>query len=662
MCGIYGVLFDASFSIDLDTTQRMLSTLLKLSESRGKEASGIACLYEQYFHVYKAPFSSSKLARDEQYKQILTAGIQSPGPFVVLGHSRLATHGSRDERENNQPVVTQVSIGIHNGICTNYRALQKKINTQTPTADLDSEVLFSFLDQELRRQRGLPEALCRMFIDIEGSASIAYMHQSKQALCLATNTGSLHYIYKEGSYLIFASEAYMLQQLRTQLPQLELPDSTQLIAHHGAIFDLKNFSLNRFSLEKKPSPKKVSPATSATRYFTVHEHPYPSPQSTTRQPENTLTSLQQHQIDIKRIRALRRCARCILPETMPLIHFDQQGVCNYCAASQPIEYQGEDALLELVKSHRRSDGKPDCIVALSGGRDSAYGLHYIKQVLGMNPLAYTYDWGMITDIGRNNQARMVGTLGVEHVIVSADIQYKRNNIRRNILAWLEKPDLGMVPLFMAGDKQAEYYAQQLKKKTGIPLVIYCRGNELENEEFKWGHCGIRNGSPKGVLHNLSLAGKMQLASYYGTQFLKNPRYLNRSLIDTAFAYAVAYMMPLDFVYLWHYLPWDEETIISTLESEYHWERSPETGATWRIDDGSVAFYNYIFYAVQGFTENDTFRSNQVRHGHLSRAKALTLVEKENAPRYQSLKWYFDALELDGSAVLRRIDQIPKLYE
>ena len=71
----------------------------------------------------------------------------------------------------------------------------------------------------------------------------------------------------------------------------------------------------------------------------------------------------------------------------------------------------------------------------------------------MNPVAYTYDWGMVTDLARRNQARLCSQLGVEHIWVSADIKQKRRNVRKNVEAWLKRPELGMVPLFMAGDKQ-----------------------------------------------------------------------------------------------------------------------------------------------------------------------------------------------------------------
>jgi len=64
------------------------------------------------------------------------------------------------------------------------------------------------------------------------------------------------------------------------------------------------------------------------------------------------------------------------------------------------------------------------VFPFSGGRDSSYALHYIVKELGLKPIAFSYDWGMLTDLGRRNQARMCGKLGVEHILISADIRKK----------------------------------------------------------------------------------------------------------------------------------------------------------------------------------------------------------------------------------------------
>ena len=77
---------------------------------------------------------------------------------------------------------------------------------------------------------------------------------------------------------------------------------------------------------------------------------------------------------------------------------------------------GDDKLFEILDKYRSKDGSPDCVVGLSGGRDSSYGLHLLKTKFRMNPIAFTYDWGLTTDISRVNQSKICGKLGIEHII------------------------------------------------------------------------------------------------------------------------------------------------------------------------------------------------------------------------------------------------------
>jgi hypothetical protein len=116
-----------------------------------------------------------------------------------------------------------------------------------------------------------------------------------------------------------------------------------------------------------------------------------------------------------------------------------------------------------------------------------------------------------------------------------------------------------------------------------------------------------------------------------------------------------------FLYLWHYLRWDEAKIVSTLKKEYNWEVAKDTIQTWRIDDGTSPFYNFIYYTLAGFTENDAFRSNQVREGVLTREQALKLVNAENEPRYGAIKDYLKKVGLDCEEVITKIRAAPKLY-
>jgi hypothetical protein len=117
----------------------------------------------------------------------------------------------------------------------------------------------------------------------------------------------------------------------------------------------------------------------------------------------------------------------------------------------------------------------------------------------------------------------------------------------------------------------------------------------------------------------------------------------------------------DYLYLYHYLDWDEETILSTIREKFNWESETDTIATWRIDDGTASFYNYIYLTMAGFTEFDIFRSHQIREGKLTREKAFELIKEENRPRFKSIEWYGQAIDYDMNKAVEMINSAQKLY-
>ena len=368
------------------------------------------------------------------------------------------------------------------------------------------------------------------------------------------------------------------------------------------------------------------------------------------------------EFNLDAIMRLKRCSKCLLPETFPFIQYDHAGVCNYCNSYVPKMHENREGEFKAIIDKFRGIGnKPNCIIPFSGGRDSSYGLHYIVNELKLRPITYTYDWGMVTDLARRNIARVCGKLGIENIIVSADIQMKRRNIHKNVNAWLKKPDLGMIPLFMAGDKQFLHYVNVLKKQTGITLNIWST-NSLETTDFKVGFCGISPSFDKARPDYLPFNKKAKLTSYYMMNFLTNSAYLNNSLIDTIGSFYSYYAAPrLHYYQLFDWLKWDEKTIERTLFDEYNWEVSPDTTSTWRIGDGTAAFYNYIYYTVAGFSEFDTFRSNQIREGLITREQGLEFIKSENQPRFESMKWYLETINVDFERAISIVNKIPKLY-
>ncbi|HDZ9130820.1 TPA: glucosamine 6-phosphate synthetase, partial [Vibrio cholerae] len=315
----------------------------------------------------------------------------------------------------------------------------------------------------------------------------------------------------------------------------------------------------------------------------------------------------------------------------------------------------------LVKPYRKNN-KTDCIVPFSGGRDSCYGLHLIVNELKMKPVTYTYDWGMVTDLGRRNISRMCAELGVENIIVAADISKKRSNIAKNLKAWMKSPHLGMMSVLTAGDKHFFRHVESVKKQTGINLNLW-GVNPLEVTHFKTGFLDI---APDFEEKRVYSHGVMKQLRYQAKRFgamLESPGYFNSSLWDTLSGeYYRSFTEKKDYYHIFDYWRWDEKVIDDTLFNVYDWEKAIDTSTTWRIGDGTAAFYNYVYYTVAGFTEHDTFRSNQIREGDLTRDEALKLVAEENKPRYPNIRWYLDTLGLDFKEVISVVNKIPKLYQ
>ena len=355
---------------------------------------------------------------------------------------------------------------------------------------------------------------------------------------------------------------------------------------------------------------------------------------------------------------IKRCTKCILPETMPFIEFDENGVCNYCKSYKPMAFRPLRELRDIANRIRRDDGREDCIVMFSGGRDSSFLLHYVVKELGLHPLVFTYDWGMSTPVGEENAKKMCEILGVERIVINKDAKKKIENVRKNVKAWCKMPNLGMIPLFTAGDKQFFVEVNKISRERNISTV-FIGTNPLEKTDFKTGFCGVSPNFRAEQIHHLTKLGKIQMVRFYLKQFIINPSYINSSLWDTMKAFFSFYDVKQEQVDLYHYVRWNEDMVNDVLINQYGWMLDNETPSTWRIGDGTAAFYNYVYYNSVGFTENDTLRSNQIREGDITREEALRKVKEENKPRSNSIEWYFDRLGFDKSVALSAVEKIRK---
>ena len=604
MCGIHG-----GFGDGLGHHSGSISKLAELSKRRGRDSSGTLHYSARTYEIKRSNRSSR--TSDTRYEA---------GTFLIMGHNRLMTNGERD----NQPVYRDSIACLHNGIVNNEAELWEYLEA-SPNFGIDTEVLPAAMRHFLSKGLSPEQSVTSLFNLCRGSVTVVFLLAQEGQLVLASNNGSL-YLGKKKECTFFSSEKYSLIQIGCEtIEQVSKP----------IIFEVpKNPEIP--IIHDRESNKRKQPF--------LH-----------RLPRGNGEELLLRYPDFE----LLRCSKCILPETMPFITFNAQGVCSYCenheVRSAPL---GERSFLEAINHAEQSPpSKP--LFPFSGGRDSSYGLHYMVNKLGIRPTTYTYDWGMITDLGRRNISLMCAELGVENIVVAANLSKKRDNIRKNLIAWLRKPDLGMLNILTAGDKHFFKYAGPIQKELGASRSIWSF-NPLETTHFKAGFLGLAPDFGEKKVYRTGLNSQLTYQAKRLAAISKNPRYLNFSLIDTLQGeYHRSVAKQTGSVQLFDFVGWEELEVEKTLDG-FGWERAPDTNSSWRIGDGTAAFYNYANYLMAGFTEHDTFRSNQIREQKISRNDALQLVRDENQPRYQNIKWYLDVIGLEFTETIRRLNHFQYL--
>ncbi|MDC0350828.1 hypothetical protein OAM73_03195 [Candidatus Pelagibacter sp.] len=602
MCGIFGIISNTNFD------SKDLLTLAKNARQRGKDSSGFMEFDGNRYTIKRYDYDLKKSIKNINQNS-----------KIIIGHSRLVTNSMVD----NQPLLKHNISVIHNGIIANFENLFIKYKFKQDLK-IDTEIIVELINFFLDKNEDLNIVINSVLSVIEGSASCVVHLTEKGKLILFSNNGSLYW-GKKNNNIYLSSESFSLKEIKcNQIQKVNDP----------IIIDVPLTKEKTSAIDHRIQRKNLVPEIS--------------------------NSLANEKLLKYETNNTKRCTKCILPSNFPFIVFDDDGVCNFCNNYQK-KYQdfnedGKKKFEKILDNYKNIENNIDCIFPLSGGRDSCYGLHLAVKELGLKPITFTYDWGLVTDLARRNTSRMCSILNVENIIIADNIEKKRSYIRKNVVAWLKKPHLGMVNIFTAGDKHFYRFLEKVKTQNEIDLNIWSY-NPFEITHFKHGFLNVKPNFLNKKTYNQGLINQLEYQLKRFKAMFGNLSYFNSSIIDTLVGeFNRSIRKHNDYYYLFNYFKWDENKINDTLLNTYDWEKSPDTDSTWRIGDGAAPFYNYIYYTLVGFTEFDTFRSNQIREGDLSRDDALKLIQEENKPRYQSIKWFLDVIDLDFEKTMSRINE------
>jgi N-acetyl sugar amidotransferase len=314
------------------------------------------------------------------------------------------------------------------------------------------------------------------------------------------------------------------------------------------------------------------------------------------------------------------CKKCVMPSTKPDLQLDEAGVCNACRsfeARKEVDWALRRVELEnILSKYRRSGGSNwDCIVPVSGGKDSTFQVVQILQ-LGLNPLCVTATTCDLTDLGRRN-IENIKKLGVDYIEMSPNplVRAKLNRIgllQVGDISWPEHVGIFTVPV-----RAAVHF--------NVPLIIW--GENSQNEY----------GGPAAAAEN-SVLDRRWLEEFGGLLGLRVTDLIG--LEGLSGKDLIPYIYPEDDelqrvgvtgLFLGHYLPWDglSNTLIA---QAYGFEVSPTPTLGSMVnyenlDNYQTAIHEYFKFLKFGFGRATDHSCLHIRRGRLTREMGLSIVKR-----------------------------------
>lgn len=317
---------------------------------------------------------------------------------------------------------------------------------------------------------------------------------------------------------------------------------------------------------------------------------------------------------------LKYCTRCVMPDTKPDLHLDEEGVCNACRSYERRTEVDWDArkveLLQILEKYRRPDGGNwDCIVPVSGGKDSTYQVVRMLQ-LGLNPLCVTSTTCDLSAIGRKNIENLKH-LGVDYVEMSPNplVRAKLNRIgltQVGDISWPEHVGIFTIPVRAA-------------VQFNVPLIIW--GENSQNEY----------GGPAAAADN-NVLNRRWLEEFGGLLGMRVSDLIGLDGIEAR--HLIPYTYPTDEelarvgvtgLFLGHYLPWDglSNALIAQAHGFTTYHRTVEGSMVSyeNLDNHQTGIHDYFKFLKFGFGRATDLACLHVRRGRLTREDALDAVRR-----------------------------------
>jgi N-acetyl sugar amidotransferase len=311
-----------------------------------------------------------------------------------------------------------------------------------------------------------------------------------------------------------------------------------------------------------------------------------------------------------------------MPDTKPGVILDNEGVCQACRAYErrkTIDWKARWKELEkLCDKYRRKDGYYDCIIAVSGGKDSYYQVYVMKELLGMNPLLVTaqstFSW---TKTGLHNFSNISDVFGCDIVALHLNLDVARKMTR----VAFEETGFGAMPMDLA----IYVFPIRVAINYNIPFILYG-----ENVSYEYG----------GVQKEETYSAKDQIYNTVATPI--NLKYWQQRGVTKKDLNALIYpsqeeieKAKLDPAFLSYFVPWDGYQHYEIAkrygfrDATHEWKREGYIEDYDQIDTIGYLVNAWLKYPKYGFARATDVSCYWIRSGRITRDEGIQYVKEHD---------------------------------
>jgi N-acetyl sugar amidotransferase len=334
-----------------------------------------------------------------------------------------------------------------------------------------------------------------------------------------------------------------------------------------------------------------------------------------------------------------------MPESNEGIKFDEMGICQACqSAEQKIHIdwtERERELRKLLDHHKSLNNDYDCLVPISGGKDSTFQLHVITKIYGMRPLAVTFSHNWFSETGKYNLQNAIEKFNVDHIMFTPNRALVNKLARESLFqigdsCWHCHSGVGAFPL-------------QVAVKYKIPLLIW--GESIADMSGRATHYDPVLKFDRDYFTKVS-------AKVYPEGMVSDKITLRELAPFKLPSYEEVEELGVIGIHLGDYLFWDDERQMEFVRDVYDWREDKVEGTYKRyksVECRMAGVHDYTKFLKRGFGRGTDHASIDVRAGLLTRDEAFELAKRHDSERPEALDFYLQITgftEEEFEAVLR----------